>query len=93
VNAGSEGSIVAQTVRAGDAYNYGYNAATDKYEDLMKSGVIDPTKVVTTALRNAASVAILLLTTEALISVVPDKKKKGGGGGPSPDMEDMDMDY
>jgi len=78
-NAGVEGSIVIHKVREGkDAF--GYNAATDSYEDLIKAGVIDPTKVVRTALQNAASVAGLMLTTEALIAEKP-KDDKGGGGG------------
>ena len=56
--------------------HYGYNAATDKYEDLVKAGVIDPTKVVRTALQNASSVASLLLTTDALVSDLPEKEKE-----------------
>jgi chaperonin GroEL len=92
-NAGTDGSIVVQTVLASKDYGYGYNAADDKYEDLSAAGVIDPAKVTSAALQNAASVATLLLTTEALVSTVPDKKKKGGGG--DHDMDDMggDMDY
>ena len=54
--------------------NYGYNVATDKYEDLVKAGVVDPTKVTRTALQNAASIAGLLLTTECLITEIPEKK-------------------
>jgi len=77
-NAGHEGSVVVDKVRSGkDAF--GFNAATDTYEDLVKAGVIDPTKVVRTALTNAASVAALLLTTEAMIAEAP-KKEKGGAG-------------
>ncbi|MEM7201876.1 MAG: chaperonin GroEL [Planctomycetota bacterium] len=88
-NAGTEGSIVVQNVKDGKGAAFGYNAASSDYEDLIKAGVIDPAKVVCTALQNAASVATLLLTTEALVSTVPDKKKKGGG-----DMGDMDdMDF
>ncbi|HLQ36635.1 MAG TPA: chaperonin GroEL, partial [Planctomycetota bacterium] len=79
-NAGVDGSIVVQTVRASKEANYGYNAATDTYEDLVKAGVIDPAKVTCAALQNAASVATLLLNTEALVSTVPEKKKGGGGG-------------
>ncbi|HXK23523.1 MAG TPA: chaperonin GroEL, partial [Myxococcota bacterium] len=79
-NAGVDGSIVVDKVRNGKG-GFGYNAATDSYEDLVKAGVIDPTKVVRTALQNAASVATLLLNTEALISNVPEKKKGGPGGG------------
>ncbi len=86
-NAGVDGSIVVQTIRSQDNSNFGYNAATDKYEDLIKAGVIDPASVTCAALQNAASVATLLLTTEALVSVVPEKKGKGGGGD---DMGEMD---
>jgi chaperonin GroEL len=82
-NAGQEGSIVVSKVRdvKGDE---GYNAATDKYENLVSAGVIDPVKVVRTALQNAASIASLLLTTEALVSEIPEEKKEApapGGGG------------
>jgi chaperonin GroEL len=70
-NAGHEGSIVVQRVRAMKG-NEGFNAQTDAYEDLVKAGVIDPTKVVRSALQNAASVASLLLTTEAVISQLPE---------------------
>jgi chaperonin GroEL len=76
-NAGIEGSIVVDKVKAQKGSN-GFNAATEQYEDLIKSGVIDPTKVVRTALQNAASVASLLLTTEAMIA---DKPEENGGGG------------
>jgi chaperonin GroEL len=83
-NAGGEGSIVVAKVRESKDNNFGYNALTDKYEDLVAAGVIDPTKVTRTALQNAASIAGLLLTTEAL--VVERKEDKpaapaGGGGG------------
>ena len=87
-NAGVDGSIVVQTVRTQDNPNFGYNAATDKYEDLIKSGVIDSAIVTCAALQNAASVATLLLTTEALVSVVPEKKAKAAGGD---EMGDMDF--
>ena len=69
--------------------NEGYNAATDVYEDLVKAGVIDPTKVTRTALQNAASVATLLLTSDALIAEAPKKDKKGGGGAGHGGMDDM----
>ncbi|MBK8980215.1 MAG: chaperonin GroEL [Planctomycetes bacterium] len=88
-NAGVDGSIVVQNIRAQKNANYGYNAATDVYEDMIAAGVIDPCKVTCTALQNAASVSTLLLTTEALVSVVPEKKKAGGGGH-GHDMDDMD---
>ncbi len=84
-NAGVEGSIVVAKVKASKDKGFGYNAATDEYEDLVKAGVIDPTKVTRTALQNAASIAGLLLTTECVI--VEKKEEKGaapsmpGGGG------------
>jgi len=78
-NAGQEGSIIVQKVREGKGA-FGYNARTEQYGDLMKEGVIDPTKVARTALENAASVAGLLLTTEAVVNDRPEKKEAGGGG-------------
>jgi chaperonin GroEL len=84
-NAGVEGSIVVQKVKEAKEVPFGYNAATDQYEDLTKAGVIDPTKVVRSALQNASSIAALLLTTEAMVSEVPEEKKEqaapGGPGG------------
>jgi len=79
-NAGLEGSVVANRVRESKG-NHGYNAATDTYEDLVAAGVIDPTKVVRTALQNAGSVAGLMLTTEALIAEKPKEEKAPMGGG------------
>ncbi|MEJ2343495.1 MAG: chaperonin GroEL [Gemmatimonadales bacterium] len=84
-NAGIEGSIVVEKVKHGRGA-FGFNAATEVYEDLVEGGVIDPTKVVRAALQNAASVASLLLTTEALIAEKPEKK---AGGGRMPDMSGM----
>jgi chaperonin GroEL len=82
-NAGVEGSIVVQKVLA-DKGSFGYNVASDTYEDMFKAGILDPTKVTRTALQNAASIAALLLTTEALITEIPEKEKApaapGGGG-------------
>jgi chaperonin GroEL len=78
-NAGQDGAVVAQNVRAGKGAGYGYNAATDTYEDLTKAGVIDPTKVTRNALVNAASVACLLLTTDALVSDMPEKTEEPAG--------------
>jgi chaperonin GroEL len=74
---------------------FGFNAATEEYEDLVKAGVIDPTKVVRTALQNASSVSSLLLTTEAMVAEKPEKKKAAGPGGGMPDMGGMggDMDF
>ncbi len=84
-NAGQEGSIVVARVKDAKNAGEGYNAATDKYEDLVAAGVIDPTKVVRSALQNASSIASLLLTTEALVSEIPEEKKDApampGGGG------------
>ena len=88
-NAGIDGSIVIDKV-AGAKGAFGFNAQTEEYEDLMKSGVIDPTKVVRSALQNAASVASLLLTTEAMIADKPEKKKSMPGMPPG-GMGDMDM--
>ncbi|EAQ79958.1 chaperonin GroEL [Blastopirellula marina] len=79
-NAGKDGSIVCEKVLEGKG-NFGYNALTDVYEDLVKSGVIDPARVTKTALGNAASVATLLLTSDALIAEKPKKDAKGGHGG------------
>ncbi len=78
-NSGEEGAIVVGKIRDSKDNNYGYNAQSDKFEDLVKAGVIDPTKVTRTALQNAASIAALMLTTEALVSDVPEEKKGGGG--------------
>ncbi len=87
-NAGHEGAIVVEKVRAEKNVNYGFNAANETYGDMVKNGVIDPAKVTRTALQNAASIASLLLTTEAVIAEAPEDKKKGGG----PPMGG-DMDY
>jgi chaperonin GroEL len=81
-NAGGEGSIVIEKVRTSKENNYGYNALTDEYEDLVAAGVIDPTKVTRTALQNAASIAGLLLTTEALIVEKKEPAGAGAQGGP-----------
>jgi chaperonin GroEL len=82
-NAGGEGSVVVQRVREGKGA-FGYNARTDRYEDLMQAGVLDPTKVTRLALENAASIAALLLTTECVVADEPEKKQAGmpqmGGG-------------
>jgi chaperonin GroEL len=84
-NAGQEGSIVVQKVKESKDADFGYNAGTETYENLISAGVIDPVKVVRTALQNASSIAGLLLTTEAMISEIPEEKKAepappGGGG-------------
>ena len=83
-NAGLEASVVIDRIKKEKDVNFGFNAMTNEYEDLVKSGIIDPTKVTRTALQNAASVSGLLLTTEALITDLPEEKKDmpmpGGGG-------------
>ena len=83
-NAGEEGAVVVGKIHESKDPNYGYNAATNQYEDLVKAGVIDPTKVTRTALLNAASIAGLMLTTEAMVSEIPEPKQAapaGHGGG------------
>jgi len=77
-NAGREGALIVENVKNGTK---GYNVATDKYEDLIKAGVVDPTKVTRSALQNAASIAGLLLTTECLITDIPEKEEADAGGG------------
>src|SRR4029077_836725 len=79
-NAGLEGSIVVNKVKEGKD-DFGYNAASDQYGNLLKMGVIDPVKVVRTALQNAASVAGLMLTTECLVAERPKEEKAAGGAG------------
>ena len=83
VNAGMEGSVIVEKVRNDKNASGGYNAATEEYVDMIKSGIIDPTKVSRCALQNAASVAGLMLTTEVMITEIPEEKKEpaGGGGG------------
>src|SRR5919198_40249 len=85
-NAGLEGSIVVAKIKESKDKYWGFNAQTEEYEDLVKAGVIDPTKVVRTALTNASSIAALLLTTEALVSEIPEKEKPAPV--PSPGMGD-----
>jgi chaperonin GroEL len=87
-NAGAEGSIVVQRVRDLKG-NEGFNALTEEYEDLVKAGVIDPTKVVRTALQNAGSIASLLLTTEALVADIPEDKSEAAPAGPPGGMGGM----
>ena len=83
-NAGEEGAIVLGRIRDSKENNFGYNAQTNQFEDLVKAGVLDPTKVARTALQNAGSIASLMLTTEALVAEIPEEKKEapmGGGHG------------
>jgi len=88
-NAGVEGAVVVGNVLAGTG-SYGFNVATGDYEDLVKAGVVDPTKVTRTALQNAASIAGLLLTTEAIITEIPEKKEAPAGGHGGGGMGGMD---
>jgi chaperonin GroEL len=89
-NAGYEGSVVLNKVAEGKA-NFGFNAATGEYGDLVEMGVLDPTKVARFALQNAASVAGLLLTTDAMVAELPKDEKPMPGGGGMGGMGDMDM--
>ncbi len=80
-NAGQDGAVVASKVLENKDANYGYDARMDRYCDMMKEGIIDPTKVVRSALQNASSVATLLLTSDALVADMPKEEKKPAGGG------------
>jgi chaperonin GroEL len=87
-NAGYEGAIVIEKVRSNESPNFGFNAATGNYEDLVQSGVIDPTKVTRSALQHAASISALMLTTEAMICEIPEKKAPAGPpAGHGPEMD------
>ncbi|MYJ72417.1 MAG: chaperonin GroEL [Rhodospirillaceae bacterium] len=91
-NSGEDGSVVAGKIMEHADANWGFNAQSGKYEDLVKAGIIDPTKVVRAALQDAASVAGLLVTTEAMVAEKPEKKAAGGApGGGMPDMGGMDF--
>jgi chaperonin GroEL len=87
VNSGTEGAIVVEKIRENNNANFGFNAMTDTYEDLVAAGVIDPTKVTRTALQNAASIASLMLTTEAMIAEIPEKKPAAPAPGHGPEMD------
>jgi chaperonin GroEL len=80
-NAGFEGAIVVERIRASQDPNFGFNAATGEYEDLVAAGVIDPTKVTRYALQNASSISSLMLTTEAMVCEIPEKKSASMQGG------------
>jgi chaperonin GroEL len=88
-NAGEEGSVVVGKIKESKETNFGYNAQTGEFEDLVKAGVIDPTKVTRTALQNAGSIAALMLTTEALVSEIPEKEKAPAGPHGHGGMGDM----
>jgi chaperonin GroEL len=85
-NAGEEGAVVAEKVRGNSNANFGFDAQSEIYGDLVEAGVIDPTKVTRTALQNAASIASLMLTTEALVSEIPEKEEKHMGPPPGGGM-------
>src|SRR5690606_31920411 len=87
-NAGREGALIVEKVK-NNTEGHGYNVATDKFEDLIASGVVDPTKVTRSALQNAASIAGLLLTTEALITEIKEEKPAAGGHGHDHGMGDF----
>ena len=80
-NAGEDGAVVSGKVLDRDEYAWGFDAQSGEYKDLVQAGIIDPTKVVRTALQDAASVASLLITTEAMVAERPEKKSAGGAGG------------
>jgi chaperonin GroEL len=88
-NAGYEGAIIIEKVRSNDDFAFGFNAANGQFENLVQSGVIDPTKVTRSALQHAASISALMLTTEAMIAELPEKKSAAapGPGGHGPDMD------
>jgi chaperonin GroEL len=89
-NAGHEGAVVIGQVRGNTEPNFGFNAATGNFEDLVKAGVIDPTKVTRSALQNASSISALMLTTEAMIAEIPEKKSAAPAGGPGGHGPEMD---
>src|SRR5271163_2148231 len=88
-NAGVEGAVIVGKIHESKDDNFGYNAGTDKFEDLVAAGVIDPTKVTRTALQNAASIAGLMLTTEAMVSEIPEKKEANHGAAHGGGMDGM----
>ncbi|WP_457641488.1 chaperonin GroEL [Persephonella sp.] len=88
-NAGFDGSVVLEKVKANDDVNYGFNAATGEYVNMLEAGIIDPTKVVRIAIQNAASIAGTMLTAEALVAEIPEKEEKTPGAGAGAGMEDM----
>jgi len=88
-NAGLDGAVVANNVRKSKDKNYGYDALADRYGDMIEFGVVDPTKVVRTALQNAASVATLLMTTDSIVVDEPKKDKDGAGHDHHHDMGGM----
>jgi chaperonin GroEL len=90
-NAGEDGAVVAGKVLENDSYDFGFDAQNGDYKDMVAAGIIDPTKVVRTALQDAASIASLLITTEAMVAEKPEKKSPMPSGGPGGGMGDMDF--
>ncbi len=91
INSGEDGSVVVGKILDKDTYNYGFDAQTGEFGNLVSKGIIDPTKVVRAALQDAASVAGLLVTTEAMVAELPKKKSPPMPGGPGGGMGDMDF--
>jgi chaperonin GroEL len=92
-NAGEDGAVIAGKTLDKDEYSWGFDAQSGEFKDLVRAGIIDPTKVVRTALQDAASVAGLLVTTEAMVAEKPEKRAPAGGppGGGMGGMGDMDF--
>jgi chaperonin GroEL len=90
-NAGEDGAVVAGKVLENESYDFGFDAQNGDYKDMVAAGIIDPTKVVRTALQDAASIASLLITTEAMVAEKPEKKSPMPAGGPGGGMGDMDF--
>jgi len=86
-NAGFEGAVVIGQIRSNPDPNFGFNAATGEFQDLVAAGVIDPTKVTRSALQNASSISALMLTTEAMICEIPEKKSASAPQGHGPEMD------
>lgn len=93
INAGFEGSVVVNAILSGGTGNYGFNAATGEYGDLMSFGIVDPAKVTRTALQNAASIGSLILTTEAVIADKPERKEAHSHAPAGPGGMGGDMDF
>src|SRR5262249_33226232 len=94
VNSGADGSVVVGKILETTDYNFGFDAQENTFKDLLKAGIIDPTKVVRCALQDASSVASLLITTEAMVAEKPEKKAPMAGGPPGGDMGGMGgMDF
>ena len=87
VNAGEEGGTVVNRVKEKKDSSFGYNAETDEYGDLLKWGIVDPTKVVRSEIQNASSVAAMILTTEAIVAELPKREAPAAGGGGMPHVD------